>query len=70
MSNFQKIYDEEFWMICNLPKQDGQSLLQVFLDMQNKDTQVKKGYRIKPVTLLRLYYLPLLVTLKDRLERV
>ena len=47
MSNFQKIYDEEFWMICNLPKTAGIVLTGLLRYASNKDTEVKKGYRIK-----------------------
>ncbi len=47
MSNFQKIYEEEFWMICNLPKTAGIVLTGLLRYASNKDTEVKKGYRIK-----------------------
>ena len=47
MGNFQKIYDEEFYLICNLPKTAGIVLTGLLRYASNKDTEVKKGYRIK-----------------------
>ena len=47
MSNFQKIYDEEFYLICNLPKTAGIVLTGLLRYASNKDTEVKKGFRIK-----------------------
>ena len=47
MSNFQKIYDEEFYLICNLPKTAGITLTGLLRYASNKDTEVKKGFRIK-----------------------
>ena len=47
MGNFQKIYNEEFYLICNLPKTAGIVLTGLLRYASNKDTQVKKGFRIK-----------------------
>jgi DNA-binding transcriptional ArsR family regulator len=47
MGNFQKIYDEEFYLICNLPKTAGIVLTGLLRYASNKDTEVKKGFRIK-----------------------
>ena len=47
MSNFQKIYEEEFYLICNLPKTAGIVLTGLLRYASNKDTEIKKGYRIK-----------------------
>ena len=47
MGNFQKIYEEEFYLICNLPKTAAIVLTGLLRYASNKDTEVKKGYRIK-----------------------
>jgi len=47
MGNFQKIYDEEFYLICNLPKTAGIVLTGLLRYASNKDTEAKKGFRIK-----------------------
>ena len=47
MSKFQKIYDEEFYLMFALPSQAGRVLAGLLKHAQNKDTQVKNGYRIK-----------------------
>ena len=52
MSNFQKIYDEEFYLICNLPKTAGIFFDRVFLDMQAiKIQKLRRGTESKPVIL-------------------
>ena len=47
MSNFQKIYDEEFYLMFVLPSQAGRVLAGLLKHSQNKDTQVKDGFRFK-----------------------
>jgi hypothetical protein len=40
MSKFQKIYDEEFYLMFALPSQAGRVLAGLLKHAQNKDTQV------------------------------
>jgi hypothetical protein len=47
MSNFQKIYDEEFYLMFVLPSQAGRVLAGLLKHSQNKDTHVKDGFRFK-----------------------